>query len=213
MWQGDNERSGVMYQEVTVAYIRLLSNEPQPRFKSTVFRMSVKHVISALNILVAVSEWWVLCMLLHRRLLKRYETFLDHNTGFKIRTKNLRIINQFCHNVSMLLSRIILLEVVWQLNPLHRECQFLGNGLWVGWVTASSARKRLGEPTRAVCVTTGKLNCSTRCCLDGKWRITLRGLLVDCRPVRKVRKDGVTIEDSSTGQSSEEDKYCGQRIP
>jgi hypothetical protein len=53
--------------------------------------------------------------------------------------------------------------------------------------------------------------------------ITLRALLVDCRPVRKkgvklgfVSQEGQyrTIagkEDSSTGQSSAEDRYCGQR--
>jgi hypothetical protein len=46
-------------------------------------------------------------------------------------------------------------------------------------------------------VTTGKMNCSTRCSLVGTPRATLRGLLVDCR---LVRKDGTDNEDSSTRQ-------------
>jgi hypothetical protein len=47
-------------------------------------------------------------------------------------------------------------------------------------------------------------------------RITLRGLLVDCRPVKKarkkgpVRKDGVTSEGGFTRQLNAEDRYCGQ---
>jgi hypothetical protein len=44
-------------------------------------------------------------------------------------------------------------------------------------------------------VTTGKSKCSTRCSVDGTRRTPVRGLLVDCRP---VRKDGVKSEHSST---------------
>lgn len=89
------------------AYFRLLPNEPNPWFKSPPFRMSVKRVIYGPTILMEASEWWVLCMSLHRRLLKRFETFLGHSTGNGIRTLNLPIINQFCQNLDTSVSRII----------------------------------------------------------------------------------------------------------
>jgi hypothetical protein len=76
------------------------------------------------------------------------------------------------------------------MNPLLvNGQQFLGSGLWAGCVkTSSIASLRLGEPLlwekrESSCVTMRKLNCST-CSLDGTWIITVRGLLVDCRPVR-----------------------------
>jgi hypothetical protein len=53
----------------------------------------------------------------------------------------------------------------------------------------SIASQQLCEPvtatTRVICVTTGKLNSSARCSLDGTRRTALRGLVVDCRPVCK----------------------------
>jgi hypothetical protein len=104
-------------------------------------------------------------------------------------------------------------------NPLLVNGQkFLGNGLWDGCVTtAFIARQRLGKPLfsqqRAVCVTTRKLSYSTRCSLVGTRRTTFRGLLVDCRQGKKEgarSKGGFACqwsEDSSTGQSSEEDRH------
>jgi hypothetical protein len=53
-------------------------------------------------------------------------------------------------------------------------------------------------------VTTGKLNCSSRCSLDGTRRATLRGLLEVCRGVQEEDQDsiGTNSLDSSARKGS-----------
>jgi hypothetical protein len=58
-------------------------------------------------------------------------------------------------------------------------------------------------------MTTGKLDCSTKCPLDGTRKVSIRGLLEDRRPVRgdsPTRQDGTSTEGVQNKEGSEEDR-------
>jgi hypothetical protein len=71
---------------------------------------------------------------------------------------------------------------------LHALCSFSGDVTWQSAYIASQrlAKYQFSQQRGVVCVTTGKVNCSTRCSVVGTRRTTLRGLLANCKPVSRV---------------------------